>query len=227
MSNSKFTTVGRKVLMALSGFFLMFFLLQHLTINMLSVVHPDTFNTVSQFMGSNPVVQGLLQPVLIFAVIFHFIMGIILELKNNKARSIKYAYNKPGENSNWMSRNMIYTGGVVFAFLALHFYDFWIPEINTKFIGGDWTGMHDGHLRFFAELKEKFTDPLRVGLYVVAFIFLALHLLHGFQSSFQSVGFNNNKYTPILKKLGNVFAIVVPAAFAFIAVWHYLTPLSH
>ena len=79
------TSIGRKVAMALSAFFLMFFLLQHLTINVLSVFSPEIFNEVSHFMGTNPLVQFVLQPVLIFAVVFHFIMGFILELRNNKA----------------------------------------------------------------------------------------------------------------------------------------------
>jgi succinate dehydrogenase / fumarate reductase cytochrome b subunit len=221
MSQSKFTTIGRKVLMALSGFFLMFFLLQHLTINMLSVVDPDTFNSVSHFMGYNPVIQFLMQPVLIFAVFFHFVMGMYLEYKNNKARSIKYSYNKPGENSNWMSRNMIYSGLVVLAFLGVHFYDFWIPEMDFKYI----SDLKEDPTRYFVELNHKFQDPIKVGLYVLAFIALALHLLHGFQSSFQSVGFNNNKYTPAIKILGNIFAIAVPLGFTIVAIYHFLNPL--
>ena len=76
--------------------------------------------------------------------------------------------------------------------------------------------------RYYHELVEKLQDPVRVIIYVLAFVALALHLLHGFQSSFQSVGFNNNKYTPMLKKLGNAFAIIVPALFALIAIFHFL-----
>ncbi|MGB1039272.1 MAG: succinate dehydrogenase cytochrome b subunit [Flavobacteriales bacterium] len=225
MSKSKFTTIGRKILMALSGFFLMFFLLQHLTINMLSVISPDTFNEVSQFMGTNPVVQFALQPVLIFAVFFHFIMGIILELQNRNARSIKYAYNKPGTNSNWMSRNMIYSGLVVLAFLGLHFYDFWVHEITVKYANGDMTGLVDPNdpnsgFRYYEELSEKFKDPTRVILYIISFVLLALHLLHGFQSSFQSAGITKGKN--FIKKFGNVFGIAVPAGFVFIAIFHYL-----
>ncbi len=223
MSQTKFTTVGRKVLMALSGFFLMFFLLQHLVINMLSVVSPETFNSVSHFMGYNPFIQFLMQPVLIFGVIFHFVMGMYLEWKNWKARSIKYAYNKPGENSNWMSRNMIYSGLVVLVFLCLHLAFMWVPEMDYKYISGN----PEDPTRYYEELKHKFTLLPVVIVYVISFIFLALHLLHGFQSSFQSVGFNNNKYTPIIKKLGNIFAIVVPALFAFIAIYHFLNPLHH
>jgi len=227
MSQSKFTTIGRKVLMALSGFFLMFFLLQHLTINMLSVISPEAFNDVSYFMGNNPVIQFVMQPILIFAVIFHFIMGMYLEYQNNKARSIKYAYNKPGENSNWMSRNMIYSGIAVLAFLGVHFYDFWIPEITEKFIENSFSSDPQNGKDFHHHIVEKFQDTTRVILYVIAFLALALHLLHGFQSSFQSVGFNNNKYTPTIKKLGNIFAIAVPALFAFVAIYHFLNPLHH
>ena len=93
--SSFYRSIGYKVLMAFSGFFLMFFLLQHLTINLLSVFSEQMFNEVSHFMGTNPLVQFLLQPILIFAVLFHFVMGMFLEYRNNKAREIGYAYNKP------------------------------------------------------------------------------------------------------------------------------------
>lgn len=220
MSNT--SSIGRKVFMALTGFFLMFFLLQHLSINMLSVISPDAFNEVSQFMGTNFLVQFLLQPVLIFAVIAHFATGMILESKNRSSRDVKYALNNGAANSTWMSRNMIISGLTVMAFLAVHFYDFWIPEISTKYINGEMTGMIDGEFRYYHELVEKFHNPVRVGLYVLAFVMLSLHLLHGFQSSFQSVGFNHSKYTPIIKKLSTAFGILVPLGFAFVAIFHFL-----
>ena len=131
------SSIGRKVAMALSEFFLMFFLLQHLAINILSVFSPETFNEVSHFMGTNPLVQFALQPILIFAVVFHFVMGFILELKNRKAQGVSYTKNNGAANSTWFSRNMIYSGVTIFAFIVLHFIDFWFPEINTKFIQGD------------------------------------------------------------------------------------------
>ncbi|MCO4819562.1 MAG: succinate dehydrogenase cytochrome b subunit [Bacteroidetes bacterium] len=223
MSNRKGTTsVGRKILMALSGLFLIVFLLQHCTINFLSVVAPDTFNEVSQFMGTNPLIQYALQPVLAFGVFFHLIMGIYLERKNRNARPIKYAMDKPATNSSWMSRNMIITGIMVMLFLAVHFYDFWLPELNTKFLKGDMSGLNAaGEYRYMEEMAHKFSNAGRVILYVLSFIFLSLHLLHGFQSAFQSVGFNHNKYTPTIKRLGNLYAIVVPAVFIFIALFHY------
>jgi succinate dehydrogenase / fumarate reductase cytochrome b subunit len=219
---SKTSSIVRKLLMALTGFFLMVFLLQHLLINMLSVISPEMFNSVSLFMGTNPVVQFAMQPILMFSVVFHFIWGMKLELENRSSRPIKYAVNNGAANSTWMSRNMLITGVLVLMVLALHFYYFWIPEVKTKFIDGNWTGMHDGGIRFYEELVHKFQDPIRVGLYVLAFISLALHLLHGFQSAFQTVGFNHTKYTPIIKLLGNVYAILIPLGFAFVAIFHFL-----
>jgi len=163
------SSIGRKFAMALSALFLLVFLLQHFTINFLSVFSEELFNEVSHFMGTNPLVQFALQPVLIFGVVFHFIMGFILEIKNNKAREIKYEMNKGAANSTWFSRNMIWSGLVILGFIGLHFYDFWIPEINIKYIQGDMSGMINGEYRYFEEMVHKFHDPIRVGLYVLFF----------------------------------------------------------
>lgn len=222
------SSIGRKILMALSGFFLLFFLLQHFFINSLSVISADAFNAASYFMGTNPLIQYLIQPILLFGVIFHLIMGITLELKNKSARPIQYAMNKPGENASWMSRNMVVTGIMIMLFLGLHFYDFWIPEIKTKFIEGNMSGLNEnGVLRFHEELVHKFVDPIRVGIYVLSFVFLSLHLMHGFQSAFQSVGFSHKKYTPIIKKLGTLYAILIPAGFILIALFHHFINHAH
>lgn len=223
MENSK-TSIFRKVLMALSGVFLLIFLLQHFVINLLSVISPDSFNNVSHFMGTNPFIQFLMQPILMFGVVLHLIMGMIIEQKNRNARPIKYAFSNASANSSWMSRNMIITGIMVMLFLGLHFYDFWVPEIKTKFIDGDMTGKLAGEdsFRYFTELQHKFVNPVRIGIYCLAFIFLALHLLHGFQSSFQSVGFKNRKYAPTIQLLGNIYAVIIPAGFIFIALFHFI-----
>ena len=210
--------------MALSALFLMIFLLQHFTINFISVLSKDTFNEISHFMGTNALVQFVLQPVLIFAVVYHFVMGFVLEIKNRNAREVKYVMNKGSANSTWFSRNMIVSGAVVLAFLGLHFYDFWIPEINVKYVQGDMSGLlADGSFRYYEELVHKFVDPVRVGIYVVAFVLLSMHLLHGFASAFQSMGARHAKYTPAIKKLGNIYAIAIPAGFIFIALFHHLT----
>ncbi|MFY0606062.1 MAG: succinate dehydrogenase cytochrome b subunit [Cyclobacteriaceae bacterium] len=220
-SNFLSSTVGRKFAMALSALFLVLFLLSHLSINMLSVISPDAFNEASHFMGTNPLIQFAMQPVLIFAVIFHFVMGFVLELKNKSSRPIKYAKKDKG-NATWASQNMIYSGLVILAFLGLHFYDFWIPEVTTKYIQGDMTGLlANGEFRYYEELVHKFQDPIRVVFYVISFVLLALHLLHGFQSSFQSMGVNN-KFTPSIKKFTEAYAILIPLGFIFIAIYHFI-----
>lgn len=210
------SSIAKKVAMALSGLFLMLFLAQHFFINMTSVFSENTFNSISHFMGNNPLVQFVIQPILIVGVVFHFIMGFVLDFKNRSARPIAYAKNNGAANSSWASRNMIISGSVILAFLALHFYDFWVPEMVYKYV--DVSPLDE--TRYFHELVAKFESPVRTGLYSLSFVLLALHLKHGFSSSFQSVGFSN-KYSRGLKNFGLGFAYVVPFGFIFIALFHH------
>ena len=211
------SSLARKYAMAISGLFLVVFLMQHFIINLTSVFSKDVFNEISHFMGNNPLVQFVLQPVLIFGVIFHFIMGIVLDIKNRSARDQNYAKNNGSANSSWMSRNMIWSGITILSFLVLHFIDFWFPEMNYKYI----ESLAVDPDRYFDEMVHKFENIIRVGAYVVSFFFLMLHLLHGFSSSFQSVGLNN-KYTKSFKTFTFAFSIVIPIGFIFIALFHHL-----
>ena len=213
----KTSSIIRKVSMALSGLFLVVFLTQHFTINLTSVFSENLFNKISHFMGNNFIVQFILQPILIFGVVFHFIMGFILEYINRKSRDTNYVSFKGSSNSNWMSRNMIYSGIVILSFLGLHFYDFWIPEINYKYV----EVLPLDQDRYYQELVHKFESPIRTTIYSLSFVFLALHLYHGFSSSFQSIGFNN-KYSSALKLFANGFSIIIPLGFIFIAIFHHL-----
>jgi len=211
------TSIARKVAMALSGLFLILFLAQHFTINITSVFSEKIFNMLSHFMGNNPLVQFLLQPILIFGVVFHFVMGFVLQIKNTNSRKQSYVAFKGNSNSSWVSRNMVISGIVVLSFLGLHFYDFWVPEISYKYI----KFLPSDPNRYYSELVHKFHSPIRVCLYSLSFIFLGLHLFHGFYSSFQSVGLNN-KYTKGIKFLTFAFAIMIPSGFIFIALFHHL-----
>lgn len=231
MSGLLKSSIGRKVAMALSGLFLVVFLTQHFVINSTAVIDPDTFNSWSQFMGTNPLVQFVLQPILIGGVIFHFVMGFVLELQNRKARPVKYVNFKGGAAAPWTSRNMILSGLVVLAFLGLHFYDFWIHEMTVKYVQGDMTGLINpgdpaSGYRYYEETVLKFESPIRVILYVISFILLALHLWHGFASTFQSVGFNNS-YSKALSKFAKVWSIAIPVGFIFIAVYLHFNQLAH
>lgn len=216
MSGFLSSSIARKVAMALSALFLIIFLIIHLSVNMTSLFSEKLFNELSHFMGTNPLIQFAMQPILIFGVVFHFVMGFILEFKNKKARNINYVKYNGGANASWMSRNMMYSGLVILAFLVLHFVDFWFPEMNHKYI----EFLPEDPNRYFGELQHKFVNPLRVGAYVIAFVLLALHLLHGFQSAFQSIGFNN-KYTSAVKSFGKFYSFVVPLGFIIIALYHH------
>jgi succinate dehydrogenase / fumarate reductase cytochrome b subunit len=214
------SSIAKKVAMALSGLFLIMFLSLHFFINMISVFSADTFNAMSHFMGYNPLIQFVMQPVLVAGVIFHFVMGFVLEFKNRSARPIAYANYNGAANASWASRNMIISGLVVLAFLGLHMYDFWFHEIVYKYIDGNAIE----ETRYFGELVHKFESPVRTGLYCAAFVLLAIHLWHGFNSSFQSVGFDN-KFAKGLHKLGYSFAIVVPVGFIIIALFHHFNQI--
>ena len=212
------SSIGRKILMALSGIFLVVFLTQHFLINITSVFSENLFNTLSHFMGNNPLVQFILQPILIIGVIFHFVMGFYLEILNSKSRKKNYSKYSGSSNASWISRNMIFSGGVILIFLVLHFIDFWIPEMNYKYV----EVLPEDPNRYFEDLVHKFESPLRTLIYSLSFVFLALHLLHGFSSSFKTVGVNS-KYYDLIQKATFIFSITIPLGFVFIAIFHNLT----
>ena len=218
MAKSTFlsSSIARKVAMALSGLFLISFLALHFFINLTSVFSEEVFNACSHFMGYNPLIQFVMQPILVAGVGFHFVMGIILEAQNNKARPVAYAKYNGAANASWASRNMIVSGLVVLAFLGLHMYDFWVHEMVYKYV--EVNAIEES--RYFTELVAKFESPIRTGLYSIAFLLLSLHLWHGFSSAFQSVGFNN-KFSKGVQKFGYAFAIIIPFGFIFIALFHH------
>ena len=218
------SSIGRKLIMALSGAFLIVFLTQHLIINLTSLI-PDNgkvFNFISHFMGNNPVVQFVLQPVLILGVVIHFVMGMYLEILNQRSRQISYVRYSGKSGASWASRNMIISGLVILAFLVMHFYDFWVPEMVYKYI--EFNPLDEN--RYFHELQEKFYTGgiVKLVLYCVSFVLLGLHLSHGFSSSLQSMGITKGP----IKMVSRAFSIIVPAGFVIIAVFHFaVTTLSH
>ncbi|MEM0941959.1 MAG: succinate dehydrogenase cytochrome b subunit [Bacteroidota bacterium] len=213
------SSIGRKFAMALSALFLIVFLFQHFIINFTSTISEETFNQLSHFMGTNPIVQFVLQPILMFGVTFHFVMGFVLEFKNKSARGeVKYYAYKGNANASWFSRNMIWSGLFILFFLGFHFYDFWIPEMNYKYIQFN----PEDPDRYYEEVVHIFENPIRVGIYSLSFVFLSLHLLHGFQSAFLSIGARHPKYLPAVQQLGRLYAILVPVGYIYIALYHFI-----
>ncbi len=202
------SSVGRKFFMALTGLFLVVFLLVHLIANLTLFGGPDAFNAASHFMGTNPLIQ-IMQPVLALGFVAHIIMGIILEYKNMISRPIGYIKNNANANSKWTSRNMIVTGLMIFAFLFLHIINYFIPFKTTE--------IHN-HYEFVVEL---FKNPIYTFIYVIAFILLGMHLMHGFQSSLTTTGIRNRKYQKCIEQMGVAYSIIIAIGFSSIALWFY------
>ena len=209
------------IIMGLSGLFLVTFILVHLLINAFSLGlgwdGKELFNAGSHFMATNPLIQ-IMQYVLALGFIIHIIMGIRLTLQNNKARPVKYAKNNAAASSSFSSRSMIYSGALVMVFLFLHMKDFFV---EIKF--NDLANVAVSNPTDYDLLIQVFHNPLYVIIYVLAFIALGIHLNHGFQSAFQSLGANHPKYTPCLKTFGKVFSIVVAVGFSAIAIVHFIS----
>jgi succinate dehydrogenase / fumarate reductase cytochrome b subunit len=191
----------------------------HLFVNLLSLGlfwdGRELFNAGCHFMASNPLIQ-VMQYVLAAGFIVHIGMGIKLTLQNNAARPIKYAYDKPELNSSPSSRNMIVSGLLVLLFLVIHMKDFFI-QIKFNDLGG-FPSDYD-------LLLSVFENPFYVGIYLFAFVALGIHLNHGFQSAFQSLGLNHSKYNPLIKATGSAFCIVIAVGFSSIAILHFINSL--
>src|SRR3970040_73058 len=161
------SSIAKKVAMALSGIFLILFLALHFFVNLVSVFSTDSYNAMSHFMGYNPLIQFVMQPILVAGVVFHFVMGFVLEIKNRRARPIAYVKYNGAANASWASRNMIISGMVVLAFLVIHFYDFWFAEMMYKYVNVNAIE----ETRYFPEMVHKFGSLVRTGVYCVACLF--------------------------------------------------------
>lgn len=213
------SSIGRKLLMSLTGLFLIIFLLVHLAGNLQLIIGTkESFNTYTEFMGHNPIIQVVAKG-LYFFILLHAIVGIFLYLKNRKAKGSKYAVSTSA-NASWASKNMFLLGMLILAFLLLHMGDFWW---KLKFIDTP-TVEYDGHIikDSFLLVTTTFSKPLLVAAYLLGQLVLAFHLWHGFGSAFQTLGINHKKYTPIIEFLGKAFAILVPLGFAIIPIIMFL-----
>lgn len=246
------SSIGQKLIMSLTGLFLISFLLIHLIGNLQLFVDDAgyKFNTYARFMTTNPLIKTT-SYLLYFSILFHAFKGLWLASRNLQARKTKYAVSAGNSNSTWSSRNMGILGTVILVFVVVHMADFWF---EYKFGEVPWTryevNLESGQMihepvtdaakqRFahytdgareifvgkdlYAEVKEAFSQWWYVLLYVVSMAAIAFHLLHGFESAFQTLGVNHPRYTPLIKKLGLAFSILVPLGFAMIPLVYFFT----
>ena len=202
------SSIGKKLVMALTGLFLCSFLLVHLYGNSILLYgNKESFDGFSKFMSTFPPLR-VLEVGLALGFFLHILQGTILYFQNKHARPVAYAKMPGNETSSIFSRTMIWTGSLVFFFLAVHVKSFFV---DIRLAKGHDASMYDA-------VQSAFKDPVYVGFYLFSLILLAFHLNHGFQSAFQSLGLNHKKFTPIIKGLGLAYAILVPLLFGIIAI---------
>ena len=225
------SSIGKKFIMGLTGLFLIIFLVVHCSINAMIFFNDggDTFNHWAHFMGTNLIVRTM-EIGLFAGLLLHIIQGFVLWAQNSKARPVKYEMNKASANSKWYSRSMGLLGTLLLLFLILHIYHFWTPS-RLGGIGGiqaleeTTLATYNGQeaLNLYAEMQMVFRDNLPVvAIYILGVISLGWHLLHGFQSAFQTFGINHKRYTPIIQAIGLAFSIIVPLLFALMPVAFYM-----
>lgn len=219
ISNAFSSSIGKKLIMGITGLFLISFLVVHCFLNAF-VFFDNTgvlFNEGAHFMATNWIIRAM-EIVLMLGLLMHIVQGARLTLQNQAARPEKYAYHNGSANSKWYSRSMGLLGTLLLIFLIVHLSQFWTV---SRFTGIPTTDAA-GHEDLYAVMKETFSNIGWVVLYVLSMISLAYHLLHGFASAFQTMGWNHKKYTPIIKAIGVWFSILIPLIFAAMPVWIYL-----
>lgn len=215
------SSLGKKFLMGLTGFFLISFLIVHAGINSMIWFNDGgvTFNKWAHFMGTNLIIRTM-EVVLFLGFIIHIVDGLLLYKLNRDARPARYVYDNPSVNSPWYSRSMALLGTLILLFLILHLSHFWV---KTRFTGIEQFGVDaDGQENLFAVMCWVFRSPIIVVIYVAGCFSLFWHLLHGFKSAFQSLGLNHLKYNEAIAVTGIAFSIVVPFIFAMMPVSMYL-----
>ena len=224
IANAFSSSIGKKLIMGLTGLFLISFLLVHCFLNCF-VFFDNTgvlFNEGAHFMATNWIIRAM-EVVLMLGLLLHIVQGARLTFENQAARPVKYAYHDGKSNSKWYSRSMGLLGTLLLIFLIVHLTDFWWVSrfSGIEHFNGGTAADAMGNEDLYKVMLVKFSEPWRVILYVLAMVSLAYHLLHGFASTFQTMGWNHKKYTPIIKSLGVAFSIVIPLLFALMPIAIY------
>lgn len=218
MDKILFSSISKKFVMALAGLFLLTFLPVHFIINLLLLKsNPEPFNKAAHFMATFPVVK-IVEVLLMAVILVHVSWGILLQVQNWLARPIGYVSRQKTETS-FFSRFMIWTGASILTFLLLHFTNFYFLKLGWVAPAGPDSGPEN----FYKVAHDLFKIPAYNYIYLTCFILLGFHLYHAFSSAFQTLGLNHRIWTPIVKVLALIYAIVIPSGFAFISItiWQF------
>ena len=224
MSNIFTSSIGKKFWMALVGLFLCVFLALHLSINLLLLCADRSYFDIGVYIMSTPPVK-IMEIFLFGSIAFHIFLGLLLQIQNWMARPVRYA-KKHNSETSFFSKYVIWTGGIIFIFFCLHFMDFFFYKFGwfgcdpasigvKEIIETDTAANHN----FYDIARYVFASKSYCLIYAGFMVLLAFHLIHAFQSAFQSLGWNHPTYTPIIKWVGYVYSVVIPAGFAVIPLY--------
>ncbi len=220
MSSFLRSSIGQKLLMGITGFFLIMFLLVHLTVNsfLLFDSSGELFNVAAHFMATYPPMR-IMELTLALGFVVHIIYAAILTLQNRKSRPESYKIVNQKETSKWASRNMFVLGALVLTFLVIHLVNFYIKlktgHTSISHVPINGVNMEDA----YTLVQGLFEIWWYVVIYVIGAVFLGLHLHHAFWSAFQTLGWSNDLWRKRLATIGNIYAVIVPCGFAFIAIF--------
>ena len=217
------SSLVKKYWMALTGLFLITFLVVHATVNAMIFWNDGgvTFNMVAHFFGSNILIRTM-EIVLFLGLIAHIVDGLMLWSENRAARPVKYAMEKGSANRSWYSASMGILGTLILLFLILHLWHFWVKSRGIVGSLDELTPDAKGQENIFLLMAETFRNPIVVVIYVLGCFSLFWHLLHGFKSAFQSLGLNHKRYNGFIALCGTAFSIIIPTLFALMPISMYL-----
>jgi succinate dehydrogenase / fumarate reductase cytochrome b subunit len=216
--NAFSSSIGKKLIMGITGLFLVLFLIVHCFLNALIFINDGglTFNMGAHFMANNWLIRAG-EIVLFVGLLAHIYQGARLTFQNQAARPVKYAVNNGTANSKWYSRSMGLLGTLLLIFLIVHLANFWVVSRFTGIPSTD----ANGHEDLYAVMKATFSNIGIVILYVLAMASLCYHLLHGFASAFQTLGWNHKKYNSVIRNAGIWYSIIISVLFALMPIAVY------
>lgn len=222
------SSIGKKLVMSISGIFLVLFLLFHLSMNVTAVFSTDAYNMICGLLGANwyAVVATIGLGVIIT---IHFVYAVMLTLQNRKARgNDRYAVNTRPQGVSWASQNMFVIGVVVIGFMILHFSQFWYKMMFAELLGH-----HEVELGSRAVSPQDGADFIQyyfsqlwvVIAYLIWYVALWFHLTHGVWSAIHTIGWNNHVWMNRLKVISNVVATLIFLGYAFVTLFFYVKSL--
>jgi succinate dehydrogenase / fumarate reductase cytochrome b subunit len=199
------SSVGKKLMMALTGIAFLLFLCAHLLGNLTIYGGRDAFNTYAERLHALGTLLTVFNLGLILFALIHISTGLVLFIQNLRARPARYLMDRPAGGRTWSSKTMPYTGILILCFVIFHL-------INFTFVDKSNTTIHD-------IVSSAFANPLYVGLYIIAVIFVGLHVRHGLWSAFQTIGANHPRYMPAIMIGSVVFALIVGVGFGVLPIY--------